>query len=110
MKILDSEVNFKENLFYSLNRFRVLWLILLITMVFDYITSVFFISQLGVRAEANVVMDWLIKNFGLGSGLFIGKSLQLLPPVFFVSLNKRFGSLFLLFVILVNIWAVFINA
>ena len=109
MKILGSEVNPKENLLYSLNRYYVLWLIFLVTIIFDYVTTVYFISRLGTRAEANYVMDWLIGHFGLMTGLLIGKSLQLLPVVFFVSLNKRFGNLFLLAVILINIWAIFIN-
>ena len=109
MKILGSEVNLKENLLYSLNRYRVLWLILLVTMIFDYVTTVFFVSRLGVRAEANILMDWLIRNIGLSVGVLIGKTLQLLPVVFFVCLNKRFGNLFLLAIILINIWAVFIN-
>lgn len=109
MKILGSDVNLKENLLYSLNRYRVLWLVLLVTMIFDYVTTVFFVSELGVRAEANMLMERLIRNFGLSVGVLIGKSLQLLPVVFFVSLDKRFGNLFLLAIILINIWAVFIN-
>jgi len=109
MKILDSKVNLKKNLLFSLNKYLFLWLILLVTMVFDYVTTVFFISKLGVRAEANFLIDWLVGHFGLMTGLFIGKSLQLVPVIFFVCMNKRFGNLFLLAVILINIWAVFIN-
>lgn len=109
MKVLGSEFDPKENLLYSLRKYSVLWLILIITIVFDYVTTYIFIREMGLRAEANFLMSWLIGHLGLMTGLLIGKSLQLLPVVIFVCLNKRFGNLFLLVVILINIWAVFIN-
>ena len=43
--------------------------ILLITMVFDYLTTINFVSKLGVEAEANHVVGWLISNLGLYIGL-----------------------------------------
>lgn len=94
---------------YSFNRYYVLWFILLVTMIFDYLSTVDFVRIWGARAEANFLIDWLIKSFGLRTGVLIGKSLQLVPAVFFVCLNKRFGNLFLLTLILINIWAVYIN-
>ncbi len=109
MKILGSKVSIKENLLFSLNKYFVLWLILLITIVFDFLTTLNFVSNLGVHAEANIVVAWLMKNFGLGPGVLIGKSLQLIPVLAFVSLSKRMGNIFLLFVVLLNLWAVFIN-
>lgn len=109
MKILDSEIKFKENILFSLNRYTVWWVILLVTMIFDYITTLYFVSKLGVQAEANQVVGWLIKNVGLYVGLFFGKLVQLVSVVLFVSLSQRLGNLFLLVVILLNCWAVVIN-
>ena len=109
MKFLSSELNIKENLLFSLRTYRVLWLILIITIVFDYLTTVYFISALGVEAEANQVVNWLIENLGLSAGLLIGKLLQLLSVAFVACLGQRVGRIFLVFVILLNCWAVFIN-
>lgn len=110
MKILDSEINLKENLNYSLRRYRIWWVILLITMVFDYLTTINFVSKLGVEAEANHIVAWFISNLGIFLGLLIGKLLQLFSVIMFVCLHQRLGNLFLLITILLNCWAVVINS
>lgn len=109
MKILDSEIQLKKNLLFSLNRYLIWWIILLVTMIFDYLTTLYFVSMLGSDAEANQMVGWLIRNLGLHFGVFIGKSMQLVSVVLFVSLHQRLGNLFLLVVILLNCWAVVIN-
>jgi len=73
MKVLGSEINFKENLLFSINKYRVWWLILLVTIIFDYLTTLYFVSKLGPDAEANNVVGWLIRVLGLQVGVFIGK-------------------------------------
>ena len=110
MKILDTEINLKENLLFSFKRYRIWWIILLVTMIFDYLTTINFVSKIGVEAEANQVFGWLIKNLGLYFGLLIGKLLQLFSVLMFVCLNQRLGNLFLLITILLNCWAVVINS
>jgi len=109
MKILDSEIHLKENLLFSLNRYLMWWIILLGTMLFDYLTTVYFVSNLGPNAEANHVVSWLIRNLGVHYGVFIGKLMQLISVAFFVCLHQRLGNLFLLIVILLNCWAVVVN-
>jgi hypothetical protein len=110
MRILDSEVKLKENLIFSLHRYRIWWVILLITIVFDYLTTLNFVSKLGAEAEANAVVGWLITSLGLYLGLFIGKILQLISVIIFVCLHQRLGNLFLLITILLNCWAVVNNS
>lgn len=110
MQILDTEINLKENLNFSLNRYRIWWIILLITMVFDYLTTINFVSKLGVEVEANHIVGLLISNLGLYTGLLIGKLLQLFSVIMFVCLHQRLGNLFLLITILLNCWAVVINS
>jgi hypothetical protein len=78
-------------------------------MVFDFLTTLYFVSNLGVVAEANIVVGWLITSFGVGVGIFIGKLLQLIPVLVFVSVSQRLGNIFLFFVVCLNFWAVFIN-
>lgn len=109
MKILGSEIDLKQNLLYSFNRYGVWWIILLVTIVFDYLTTLYFVSKLGAEAEANQVVAWLINHVGLYLGVLIGKLLQLAAVVIFVSLNQKLGNLFLLIVILLNCWAVVMN-
>jgi hypothetical protein len=110
MKVLGEEIHFKENLQFSLKKYLTWWIILLITMVFDVLTTNYFLLKYGIKAEANLVTRLLMLNFGALFGNVFGKLLQLLSVVFFVGLNRRLGNLFLLFVILLNCWAVVINS
>lgn len=109
MKILGSEVTIKENLLFSLSRYLIWWLILLITMAFDFLTTLYFVSKLGADTEANMVIRWLISNLGLSTGVLIGKLFQLISVVMFACLHRRLGNIFLLVIILLNCWAVVIN-
>ena len=109
MNVLGSEINFKENLLFSINKYQVWWLILLVTIIFDYLTTLYFVSMLGPDAEANEVVGWLIRALGLHVGVIVGKSMQLISVILFVSLSQRLGNLFLLIVILLNCWAVVMN-
>ncbi len=52
MEILGSEINLKENLSFSLKRYRVWWAILIVTIIFDYLTTLYFVSKLSSAAEA----------------------------------------------------------
>jgi hypothetical protein len=109
MKVLGEEIAVKENLVFSFNRYLIWWLILLVTMVFDYVTTIFFVSRNGIGAEANMVVKWLIEDQGVAIGVFIGKLLQLISVIIIVSLHRRLGNMFLLIVILLNCWAVVLN-
>jgi len=109
MKILGSEINLKQNLLFSLKRYRVWWAILIVTIVFDYLTTLYFVSKLGSDAEANKVVAWLIGNLGLHVGVLIGKLLQLVSVILIVSLSRKVGNLFLLIIIVLNCWAVVMN-
>lgn len=109
MKILGSEIRLKENILFSLSRYSIWWIILLVTMVFDYLTTLYFVDKLGHEAEANQVVAWLIVNMGLYIGVFIGKLFQLVSVVIFVCLSQRFGNIFLLVIIVLNCWAVVMN-
>lgn len=109
MKILGSEVDPYYNLCQSLKNYRVRWFVLLVTMVFDYVSTLYFVSILGVDREANAVIAWLMACAGVYFGLFVGKLLQLITVFVFVALSYRVGNIFLLVVILMNCWAVVIN-
>jgi hypothetical protein len=110
MKILGEVVTFRENIVFSLRRYRVWWLILAVTMGFDLFTTSAFLDRYGIDAEANLATKLLMNAVGGGLGNMLGKGLQLLAVIGFVGLHRRLGNLFLLFVILLNCWAVVINA
>lgn len=109
MKILGADINLKENLRFSFNRYTVWWIILIITIIFDYLTTIYFVSKLGADSEANRVVAWLINNLGIYFGVLFGKLLQLVSVVLIVSLSKKVGNFFLLIIILLNCWAVVMN-
>lgn len=109
MRILDQEIPLRENLEFSLNRYRVWWIILLVTMIFDFFSTLYFIEIHGVAVEGNSLVRFLIGNFGLVSGVLIAKILQLFPVTVFASLHQRLGNIFLLIVVLFNFWAVVVN-
>ena len=109
MKILDQEIPLKENLVFSLNRYRAWWIVLLATMVFDFFTTLYFAEKYGIAAEGNSLVSWLIGIFGLPVGVFIAKLLQLFAVTVFASLHQKLGNVFLLIVVLFNFWAVVVN-
>ncbi len=109
MKVLGDDVNFKENLIFSLKYYRLLWIILLITVVFDFLTTLYFVGKFGVGLEANLIARFLMVNLGTVVGALLGKLLQLVSVVCIASLNRRVGNVFLVVVIVLNIIAVVIN-
>ena len=109
MQILDQEIPLKENLRFSLKRYTAWWIILLVTMIFDFFTTLYFVEKYGVATEGNSLVSWLIRNLGLVAGVFVGKLLQLFSVTVFVSLHQKLGNIFLLIVVLFNFWAVVVN-
>ncbi len=109
MRILGEIINFKANLKYSIKRYYVLWIILLVTIFFDMFTTYAFTEKYGIKTEGNFFTKLWMLYFDPLYGDLTGKILQLLSVVFFVGLNQRLGNIFLLFIILLNCWAVVIN-
>ena len=68
MRILDQQIKLRENLLFSLNRYPVWWIILVITMFFDYLSTTVFIAQYGTEAEANITTRFMME------AIFFGKS------------------------------------
>ena len=110
MKILDKEIQFRENLSFSVNRYTVWWIILIITMFFDYLSTTVFVSKYGTQAEANFTTRFMMENIHPHIGNLIGKVFQLISVICLVGLSKRVGNFFLLFIILLNCWAIVMNS
>ena len=110
MKVFGETIAFKKNLQFSFRRYLVWWIILLVTMGFDIFTTAAFVSKYGVGAEANLTTRFLMISLSPFWGNVLGKVLQLFSVMVIVSLHSRFGNFFLLFIILVNCWAVVVNS
>lgn len=110
MKILDEKVPIKENLRFSLKRYWYLWLILLVTILFDYLSTAEFVSKYGIKAEANLITRFMMHTFGHDTGNMMGKLLQILSVICMACLSRRIGNFFLLFVIIINSWATIVNS
>ena len=110
MRLFGVTVNFKENIQYSIKRYKVWWTILLVTILFDFFTTYAFTSKYGIKAEGNFFTKSWMLYLGAFYGNLIGKLLQLLSVVSFVGLHQRLGNIFLLFIILLNCWAVVVNS
>lgn len=69
-----------------------------------------FTSKYGIKAEGNFFTKSWMLYLSPFYGNLIGKFLQLLSVVSFVGLHQRLGNIFLLFIILLNCWAVVVNS
>lgn len=110
MRLLDQEIKLRENLVYSLNRYPLWWIFLIITIFFDFLSTSVFVAQYGPQAEANFTTRLMMENINPHIGNFIGKALQLVAVICLVSVSRRVGNFFMLFVILLNCWAIVMNS
>lgn len=110
MRILGKKVDFLENIKFSAKTYSIWWALLIVTILLDILTTNAFISKYGMRAEGNLITRFLMLDLDPFYGNVIGKILQLFSVLFFVGLNKRLGNIFLLFVNLLNSWAIVINS
>jgi len=110
LKILDEHIPFKENLLFSIKHYPTWWIILFITMFFDYLSTTVFVAKFGVESEANLTTRILMLNLSPYLGNFLGKLLQFISVVCVVGLSRKVGNFFLLFIILLNCWAIVVNS
>jgi hypothetical protein len=109
MLILGEQIPLKDNLLKSFREHQLLWAVLLITIAFDFATTLLFMSQYGIRFEKNLVVRWLANTLGIIPGVLIGKSLQLLPAAGFCALSFRLSRPILLLIVLLNFFAILVN-
>ena len=109
MLILGQQVPLKANLLRALRAHRLLWAILLVTMAFDFATTLYFMSLRGIEAEQNLVVRWLALNLGMGTGVLIGKCLQLIAAIGFSALSLNLSRAVLLLIVLLNFFAIYVN-
>ena len=109
MQILGEEILLKENLLKSFRKHWFLWSVLLVTAIFDFASTLAFMSQYGIRVEKNMVVRWLAMTLGIVPGVLIGKSLQLFAAAAFSALSFKYSRAILLLIVLVNLLAIMAN-
>jgi len=109
MIILGTEVTFWENIKKSLSSYRVLWGVLIVTVLLDYFTTIMFMTHDGIHTEGNKIIRYLAYEFGIFFGVAIGKSLQLVAALCFSGLSISLARATLLLLLLINIVAIVKN-
>lgn len=109
MIILGDEIPLIQNIYFSLQRHRFLWLLFLLTATLDYVTTINFMTKGSISDEANMVIQYLAYELGIFHGVFWGKVLQCFSGIGFCALSRYLSRAILLLLILLNMVAVFIN-
>lgn len=85
-----------------------IWL-LLATVVLDALSTMAFMSTLGVGHEQNPFIRQLAQGLGIVAGTSLGKLAQVFAVAGFVALAPRLARLVLTVVILLNLFAFVVN-
>lgn len=109
MIILDQEVPLKENLLYAIENHKILWALLVISAVFDYITTYLFMTAGSIDLEANLLIRYLAHSMGVIVGVGFGKILQIGAAMAFCALNKEMSKGVLLIILALNCFAITVN-
>jgi hypothetical protein len=109
MKILGDEIPLKTNLVRSLRTHRLMWCILAVTAFFDFASTLFFMTGIGIHVERNMLVRWLATMLGIVPGVALAKLLQLGAAAGFAALSFRHARAVLLLLVLINTLAVFAN-
>ncbi|MBX2869716.1 MAG: hypothetical protein KTR18_13640 [Acidiferrobacterales bacterium] len=109
MKILGEEISLLDNINYSLRNHWFLWLLLVLTAGFDFLTTLNFMRRDGIEFEKNLVVKNLALMLGIVPGVAVGKSLQIFAALGFSALSKKLTRAILLLIVLLNFWAIIVN-
>ncbi len=109
MKILGEDIPLKNNLVRSLRTHRLMWLILAVTAFFDFASTVFFMTGIGINVERNTLVRGLATTLGIVPGVALAKLLQLGAAAGFAALSFRYARAILMLLVLINTLAVFAN-
>ncbi|MBL4660162.1 MAG: hypothetical protein JKY19_07385 [Alcanivoracaceae bacterium] len=109
MKILDEDIALLDNLKKSFCRYWFLWLVLLVTIVLDSVTTVVFMQDDGISFEANLLIRWLALTLGIIPGVVFGKALQLVAAMAFSALSLKHSRAILMLLTALNLFAIYYN-
>ncbi len=109
MRILGEEIDPKANLREAFLAHRVLWGVLLLSVLLDFLTTWQFMLRDGVQYEGNAVVRGLVQALGIVPGILVGKLLQLIAVLGLSALSYRMAPAVVVAVAFSNLWAVLMN-
>ncbi len=109
MIILGNQIPLKANIKQSFHLYWYLWVILLATVVFDFVTTVSFMGQDGIHTEGNATVRYLAQTIGIIPGVAIAKLLQIVAAIGFSALAPSLARATLLLILLLNFVAIIKN-
>ncbi|BAO43534.1 hypothetical protein [Thiolapillus brandeum] len=109
MRILGEEIDPKANIRAAYLAHRVLWGVLLISILLDFFTTLQFMLRDGVQHEGNAVVRWLVQVLGVVPGILVGKLLQLIAVLGLTALSYRMAPAVVIVVVFSNCLAVLMN-
>ena len=109
MKILDEDIALLDNLKKSFQLYWLLWVILLVTIALDSVTTVMFMQVDGIGFEANLLIRWLALTFGIIPGVVFGKALQFVAALGFSALSLKYSRAILMLLLFLNMLAAYHN-
>jgi len=107
--ILGTEISLVANVKQSFRLYWYLWLILLVTVCFDFVTTVLFMQRDGIHTEGNAVVRNLAYTLGVFPGVAIAKFLQIIAAIGFSALAPSLARATLLLILLLNLVAIIKN-
>ncbi|GEM_PF-1030924 len=107
--LLDESINFRQNARLLMGKYRPYVWLLLVTIGLDAVSTVAFMSVVGVGAEQNPVVRVLSHSFGIIVGPPVGKLFQLFAAISLAIIAPRLTRFVLATVILMNLFAFVVN-
>jgi len=109
LQLLGESLDLRANVLRAWQRHRALIWLLLFTVVLDALSTIAFMSTLGVEREQNPLIRQLAHGLGIVAGPTVGKLGQVIAVAGFVALAPRLARLVLTVVILLNLFAFVVN-
>ena len=109
MEILGEQIPLKDNLLRSLHTHRLAWIVLVVTAFFDFASTLFFMTGIGIGVERNPLVRWLAENLGIVPGVALAKCLQLGAAAGFTALSLKHSRAILMLLIVINTLATLFN-
>ncbi len=109
MKILDSEVDLDASKYALFNQHRMLFALLLATLLMDALSTIYFMQRIGPQNESNFVVRQLSIAYGPVFGALFGKLYQLVGVWIITVMTPRLTQFVCAVIITLNCYAVVIN-
>jgi len=109
MRILDSEVDIDASKYTLFKQHRMLFGLLLVTLLMDALSTIYFMQRIGPQNELNFVVRQLSVAYGPVFGALFGKLYQLVGVWIITVMTPRLTQFICAMIITLNCYAVVVN-